>query len=73
MKPPLAAVGVPNVGVRAASRAPEVNANGVGDEHEPHDTEIVICASCPAVKPVTAADPMVRFTHVTEPVEADNE
>ena len=73
MKPPLAAVGVPNVGVRAASRAPDVNANGVGEEHEPHDTEIVICASCPAVKPVTAADPMVRFTHVTEPVEADNE
>ena len=59
MKPPLAAVGVPNVGVRAASRAPEVNANGVGEEHEPHDTEIVICASCPALKPVTAADPIV--------------
>ena len=59
MKPPLAAVGVPNVGVRAASRAPEVNANGVGEEHEPHDTEIVICASCLALKPVTAADPIV--------------
>ena len=59
MKPPLSAVGVPNVGVRAASRAPEVNANGVGEEHEPHDTEIVICASCPALKPVTAADPIV--------------
>ena len=73
MKPPLSAVGVPNVGVRAAFRAADVNANGVGDEHEPHDTEIVICASCPAVKPVTAADPMVRFTHVTKPAEADNE
>ena len=59
MKPPLSAVGVPNVGVRAASRAPDVNANGVGEEHEPHDTEIVICASCPALKPVTAADPIV--------------
>ena len=59
MKPPLSAVGVPKVGVRAASRAPDVNANGVGEEHEPHDTEIVICASCPALKPVTAADPIV--------------
>ena len=73
MKPPLAAVGVPNVGVRAAFRAADVNANGVGDEHEPHDTEIVICASCPALRPVTAAEPMLRFTHVTAPVEADNE
>ena len=59
MKPPLSAVGVPNVGVSAAFRAADVNANGVGDEHEPHDTEIVICASCPALKPLTAADPIV--------------
>jgi hypothetical protein len=59
MKPPLSDVGVPNVGVRAAFRAEDVNANGVGDEHEPHDTEIVICASCPALKPLTAADPIV--------------